>query len=113
MDEGMTAHSCAGCLDCGLAYEDFPLDVVLPRGQWLMINPSEHGVLCAACIVKRAATIPGATVVHAIVDIRPQRHCDTCKHLTPFELAPELNTCPVVNIRIHTSSAAIFGCNQH
>lgn len=38
--------------------------------------------------------------------------CATCRHLRPFELAPELNTCPVVNIRIHSDSAAIFGCNQ-
>jgi hypothetical protein len=39
--------------------------------------------------------------------------CDTCVHLTPFELAPELCTCPVVNIRIHRDSTSVFGCNQH
>lgn len=44
--------------------------------------------------------------------LRDTQKCATCVHLTPFELAPELNTCPVVNIRIHTESAAIFGCNQ-
>jgi hypothetical protein len=102
-----------GCLDCGLPYSQFPLDVVLPRAQWLAIHPDEHGVLCAGCIVKRAATVAGATVVHAVIEITPQRHCDTCIHLTPFELAADLNTCPIVNIRIHTDSAAIFGCNQH
>lgn len=58
-----------GCLDCGAPYEMFPLDVVLPRGQWLLIHPDEHGVLCAACIVKRAARIPGVTVAHMILEV--------------------------------------------
>lgn len=39
--------------------------------------------------------------------------CESCKHLTPFELTDELFTCPVVNIRIHRDSASVFGCNQH
>jgi hypothetical protein len=60
------------CLDCGLPYSEFPLDVVLPRSQWLDIHPAEHGVLCAACIVKRAAKMPGATCVHAIIEIAPR-----------------------------------------
>jgi len=59
------------CMDCGKPYADFPLDVVLPRGQWLAIHPDENGVLCAACIVERAARVPGATVVHAIIEVAP------------------------------------------
>lgn len=39
--------------------------------------------------------------------------CESCVHLTPFELTDELFTCPVVNIRIHRDSASVFGCNQH
>ena len=35
----------AACLDCGLDYyRDFPLDVLLPRAQWLLIHPADHGV---------------------------------------------------------------------
>lgn len=64
----------AKCLDCGLPYADFPLDVVLPRSQWLEIHPDEHGLLCAACIVKRAANVPGCTVVHMILEITPKKN---------------------------------------
>lgn len=42
-----------GCLDCGLPYSQFPLDVILPRSQWLEIYPAENGLLCAACIMRR------------------------------------------------------------
>ena len=62
------------CLDCGLPYDQFPLDVVLPRAQWLRICPQDSGVLCAACIVRRVRKyIPGATVIHAIVEVSPGR----------------------------------------
>ncbi len=46
------------CLDCGLNYDTFPLDVVLTRIQWLLLNPLDGGVLCANCIVSRAARLP-------------------------------------------------------
>lgn len=61
-----------GCMDCGLLYSKFPLDVHLPRSQWLLIHENEGGVLCAQCIVTRAAKIPGCTVVHAILEISPR-----------------------------------------
>jgi len=58
-------------MDCGLPYSSFPLDVNLPRGQWLQINPKDGGVLCANCIVARVKKlIPGATVIHAIVEVQ-------------------------------------------
>ena len=60
-----------GCLDCGLRYEDFGLDVILPRPQWLTIHPNEHGLLCARCIVARAAKVPGATCCHLIIEVAP------------------------------------------
>jgi hypothetical protein len=59
------------CLDCGRSYMEFPLDLNLPRGQWLLIHPDDGGLLCASCIVARAAKIPGATVVHAVIEITP------------------------------------------
>ena len=58
----------AECDDCGLDYSDFPIDVLLPRHQWLTIHPN-NGLLCAACIVKRAAKVRGAIVVHMIIEI--------------------------------------------
>lgn len=64
----------ACCLDCGLPYSDFPLDLLLPRSQWLEIHPEDGGLLCAACIVRRIAEkMKGATAVHAVVEIVPQR----------------------------------------
>ena len=60
------------CLDCGLPYADFALDTHVPRAQWLRIYPEEHGaVLCANCILKRAAErIPGVTVAHVIFEVQ-------------------------------------------
>lgn len=60
------------CLDCALPYSEFPLDVNLPRSQWLLICPDDRGVLCAACIVKRAARVPGCTVVHMVLEMSPK-----------------------------------------
>lgn len=62
----------AVCLDCGKPYAEFPLDVVLPRSQWLEIHPDEHGLLCAGCIVARAAKVPGATVAHLVIEFAPR-----------------------------------------
>lgn len=64
----------ATCLDCGLPYAAFPLDVNLPRAQWLAIHPEgEDGLLCAACIVARAATLPGVTVAHMVLEVAIQK----------------------------------------
>jgi deoxycytidylate deaminase len=57
-------------------------------------------------------SLAAESALNAALDAPSRQVCATCVHLTPFELAPELNTCPVVNIRIHTESAAVFGCNQ-
>lgn len=59
------------CLDCKKPYAEFPLDVVLPRGQWLEIHPGDGGVLCAGCIVVRAAKVQGATVCHLVIEVTP------------------------------------------
>ena len=60
------------CEDCGLLYEAFPLDVNLSRAQWLAIYPGDNGVLCAGCIVKRGAKLPGVSVAHLIFEIWPK-----------------------------------------
>jgi hypothetical protein len=61
----------AACMDCGLDYEKFPMDTLLPRWQWLLIHPAEGGLLCANCIVARAAKVPGAVGLHAVIGIAP------------------------------------------
>lgn len=55
----------ARCADCGLAYEDFPIDVSLSDADWLRLVPDGAGVLCAMCIARRAATLPDVIVVEA------------------------------------------------
>ena len=65
------ASPVAACLDCGLPYSEFQLDVILPRPQWLEIHPAENGLLCASCIVRRASRVPGCTAVYAILEIAP------------------------------------------
>jgi hypothetical protein len=69
------------CLDCHRRYDDSPLDVALPDADWLAIHPEgPDGVLCAQCIVARAAKLQGVTAVvahfHRVVrnEERDSRH---------------------------------------
>lgn len=102
----------AACLDCGLPYTDFLLDVLLPRSQWLQIHPDENGLLCAACIVRRVSALPGVTALHAIADVRQVvRTCRTCVQLRP--LKGDVFACPVANMRLHAVSVDQFGCIHH
>ena len=59
------------CMDCTKLYIEFPLDMVLPDEQWALIHNSPGGVLCANCIVKRAAKLHGAVVVRAVIEFAP------------------------------------------
>lgn len=58
------------CKDCGLPYEDFGLDTVLPEEFWIPISPQGegegNGILCANCIVKRLSKIEHVIAVYAI-----------------------------------------------
>jgi hypothetical protein len=58
-----------GCVDCGKAYDDFPIDTTLPDDQWATIYPEVDGLLCAGCIVKRAANIPGMIAARMTLDV--------------------------------------------
>lgn len=72
-EEGGTAIDTtkAGCIDCGLLYDEFPIDTTLPDNQWLMIHPEGRGgLLCANCIVKRASRLLGIIAVRMIFEIR-------------------------------------------
>jgi len=96
----------ASCLDCGLPYEQFPLDVLLPRAQWLLIHPTDHGLLCAACIVKRAAALPGCTVVHATLEMAPQpcRRCGAMRRPCLDAVSRPSPSCALDLIRLTTKS---------
>ncbi len=59
-----------GCIDCGMSYLDFPMDVVLPHDQWALISGRDDGggILCANCIVKRAAKLQRFTVARLTLE---------------------------------------------
>jgi hypothetical protein len=59
----------AACKDCGRLYSNFGLDIILPKSQWLQINPDGGGLLCGQCISMRADKLQGATVIHAIIEV--------------------------------------------
>ncbi len=59
----------ADCMDCGLDYEDFGLDMTLPREQWLLIHPADGGLLCANCMVRRAGMLDGAIAMRAEIEL--------------------------------------------
>lgn len=55
------------CMDCQKPYEEFGLDTTLPDEQWATIHPGRDGLLCANCIVARAAKLPHAYAVRATI----------------------------------------------
>ena len=63
--EPKQGESKIACLDCGCDYGKQPLDVTLSKAQWAMIHPEIGGVLCAGCIVRRAAKLPKVITVAA------------------------------------------------
>jgi len=58
------------CFGCGKPYDEFPLDVVLPDEQWELVSgrTDGSGVLCANCILERAAKLPGITVAMMVLE---------------------------------------------
>jgi hypothetical protein len=66
------------CEDCGRPYGDPGwIDCILPDDQWLMIHPEpsprtgypEGGILCGACMIKRAEKLPHAHAVRMCIDL--------------------------------------------
>jgi hypothetical protein len=54
------------CDDCGCPDNEMPCDTVLTGKQWILLCPEGVGTyLCASCIVKRAAKLPGVINVTA------------------------------------------------
>lgn len=58
------------CLGCGRSYTSFPLDVLVSDDVWQKISGRTDGggVMCAGCIVERAAQLPGVTVAYLRLD---------------------------------------------
>jgi len=56
------------CMDCGLPYSEFPLDVVVEDGVWTKLVGHPGGVLCAQCLVTRGAELPGVTVAKLVFE---------------------------------------------
>ena len=60
------------CDDCGKPYEEFGLDTTLSNNQWHEITVDGVSLLCANCIVKRAAYLPGAIAARLVIEIAVQ-----------------------------------------
>lgn len=58
------------CLGCGLPYQDFALDVLVPDEVWAAISGRSDGsgVMCAACIVEHGAKLPGVSVAKLVFE---------------------------------------------
>ncbi len=78
------------CLDCEKPYSDFGLDMVLPDEHWLKIHPGKNGLLCAQCIVNRAAKIDGITGIYATITA-PQKPMNNIRWIKSSERLPELD----------------------
>jgi hypothetical protein len=57
------------CEDCGRPYSSLDwVDCTLTDDQWKMIYPSEGGILCGACMIKRIEALPGVCAVRMRID---------------------------------------------
>jgi hypothetical protein len=77
------------CADCGLLYENFPLDMTIPDDQWLLIFGRSGGVLCACCIVTRAAKLPSVVAVRAQIEFA-EMQCSNCRQTPPAQTFVQL-----------------------
>jgi hypothetical protein len=60
----------ANCFDCGLPYEDFPMDTLLPDDLWARIAPVDgEGLLCANCIVARLSKLEPSPIIVELVPV--------------------------------------------
>lgn len=86
----------SACEDCGLPYEQFPLDVVLPDADWLLIHPSgDGGLLCAGCIATRASRLATTIILSArIVNAADHDTYSSLKNATWASLAAARSALP-------------------
>lgn len=76
------------CEDCGLPYQDFPLDTTVPNSQWHDIHPEhpEGGILCANCMVRRASRLPGIIAARMVFEFAPYVHPEVTRDFTDFSI---------------------------
>lgn len=60
----------ATCLDCGIPYKSFGVDVTLPDDQWQLIHPDKDGLLCGTCIARRAQKLDCVVALRAKLELR-------------------------------------------
>lgn len=45
------------CMECGLLYKEFGIDVNVPDDQWVLLmgRPAGDGMMCGACLIEAGA----------------------------------------------------------
>ncbi len=59
----------AVCLDCGLLYAGFGVDITLSDAHWLLICPEKDGLLCGTCIARRARQHGSVVAIRAELEL--------------------------------------------
>jgi len=55
-------------MDCGADYDTaMAMSLLIPKSQWLRINPADGGLLCANCMLRRAAKLDGAVNITGVI----------------------------------------------
>ena len=70
----------AVCYDCGLAYEAFPVEMVIAHETWEAINPTNHegaGLLCHNCMIDRLRECNITIVDVLFFGVMPETECAT------------------------------------
>jgi hypothetical protein len=57
------------------------------------------------------STADQSAVLLAMKGTEPPRVCANCDNLKGFDLADDIKTCPVLNIRLHATTIQDFGCS--
>lgn len=81
------------CMDCGLLYSEFGMDTTIPHSQWEKIHPGSEGggILCANCMVKRAAMLEGKIAARMFFDFVPGKAAEqTGGEVVDWEIASEI-----------------------
>ena len=63
----------ASCMDCRMPYHQHGLDITLSDAQWRLIHVSSGGLLCGRCLARRAALLPGAVAIRAVIEFAPSK----------------------------------------
>jgi hypothetical protein len=76
--------SAVRCLDCRQPYAELmACELIVPREHWLRIHRNDSGVLCANCMLRRVAGLPGAINITGRITFVKEYHSE----VTPYVLA--------------------------